>query len=77
MSALAGVVLAAICRFASMVHLVVSMSLAVLVVLAVLAAVHRSMLAVVPHAQAARSRFAVASVPAHRLAVLCVLAVPM
>ena len=56
---LAEVVLAAIWRFELMDRLVLSVSLAVLVVSA-LVAVHRSVLAAVAHAQAVRSRFAVA-----------------
>ena len=56
---LAEVVLAAIWRFELMDRLVLSVSLVVLVVSA-LVAVHRSMLAAVAHARAVRSRFAVA-----------------
>ena len=56
---LAEVVLAAIWCFELMARLVVSVLLVVLVVSA-LVAVHRSVLAAVAHAQAVRSRFAVA-----------------
>ena len=56
---LVGVVLAVVWRFELMDPLVLSMWLVVLASSAVVA-VHRSMLAAVAHARAARSRFAVA-----------------